>query len=98
MECPISENFKALGYSKFLLHFCICLLCNCLTLSVDLLAVNLAYPILNEQQLHRVKVLCKLPDSRRNVLKLLTYQNVVNYEIIPIGSSLVSSRAIKGKH
>ena len=62
-----------------------------------MLIVNCAGPILNKQQLHRVKVLCKLPDSQCNVLKLLTYQNLVNYEIIPIGFKLGKLKGNKGK-
>ena len=62
-----------------------------------LLTINYAHPILDEQQLHRVKVLNKFPDRQRNVLKLLTYQNLVNYRIIPIGFKLGKLKGRKGE-
>ena len=49
-----------------------------------MLAVNCDRLFLDEQQLYRVKVLCKLLDSWRNILKLLIYKNLVNYGIIPL--------------
>ena len=72
----------------------------CLTLFVvSLLAIKHAHPILDEQQLHWVKVLCQLLDNQCNVLKLLTYQNLVNYGIIPIRFKLgkLKGEALSGE-
>ena len=54
-------------------------------------------PVLNHEQLKRVKEVFKLSDSWRNVLKLLTYHKNDHYQIIPINFKLPKFKGVKGE-